>query len=144
VNPNLLILSYPTYGPSGDYNPAATYQFLTRGYRPPRQARSVGSDIVHNKNGVFKYVYDNGPSTHQWEPFEVSLEEVYKGGPSATTQWNNLLDLWDHTGVLRMSTADGTYNVHWSNQPLEKRFISFPSQVGDKIEYSVVVQFEEA
>jgi hypothetical protein len=43
-----------------------------------------------------------------------------------------------------MQTPDGIYDVHWSNQTLEKRFATFPMSVGDKIEYSVVVQFEEA
>jgi hypothetical protein len=143
---NQIIVSYPTYGPSGNYIPAATYRFMTAGYKPPRQNRSISTDTVHNANGVHKYIYDNGPRDYSWDPFEVALEDVFGPmGGSATQQLANLKDIWNHVGPLSMQTPDGLYDVHWAaGQALEPKFVHFPNQVGDKIEYRVTVQFEEA
>jgi hypothetical protein len=146
MTPNLITLSYPTTGPSGYEAAAATYQFFTADYKPPTHKRSIGYDIVHNHNGVFKYVYDNGPNFKVWAPFRLIMDDKFEPilGASATTQWQNLEDLWDHTGSLVMAAPDGTYGVHWAVEDLEKEFARYPDAVGDKIEYRVTVQFEEA
>lgn len=146
MRPNLVILSYPTVGPSGAYVPSATYSFFSRDYKPPAHHRSIGKDIVHNQNGVFKYLYDNGPSYRSWEPFRLIIDDRF--APivgSATVQYQNLMDMWERTGPFEMEGPDGElYDVHWAVDKLEKDFISFPASVGDKIEYTITVQFEEA
>lgn len=150
--PNLsaILISYPTYGPSGSEVNAATYAFYTRGYNPPAAGRSVGEDLVHNRNGAFKYVYDNGPNFNHWDPFEIVMEDsqAFVNSPvgvTATQQYQNLLDLWNHLGQLQMGTPDGTYSVYWAmGNDLVRRWRTFPTKVGDKIEYSVQVQFTQA
>jgi hypothetical protein len=52
--------------------------------------------------------------------------------------------LWDYPGVLGMRTPEGTYAVHWSANAIEPAFRAFPTEVNNKIEWEVVVQFEEA
>ena len=144
---NLLILSHPTYnGPSGA-TAAATYQFFTKGYKPPADTRHVDSDIVHNQNGKFKYVYDNGPGFRRWPPFTVACEGgviADRLGISAESQYLNLRRLWNFKGVMGMEIAEEVYDIHWAQDPLEPAFISFPRQVGDQVEREVQVQFEEA
>lgn len=143
-----IILSYPTAGPSGYEIPAATAAFFSEGYTPPYTGRSIGSDIVHNKNGVFKYVYDNGPNFDRWEPFQLRMEDTFATavGGTATVQYQALLDMWNHVGQLQMSTPDGIYSVYWApGNDLARRYVGpYPKKVGDKIEYSVQVQFEQA
>lgn len=142
MTPNLVILSHATYGAT----PAATYGFMTRGYKPPAQDRSVSVDTVHNQNGKFKWVFDNGPGFSKWEPFEVLCETAFQNilGANAATQYARLLEMWNHPGTLGMKTPDGTYNVHWAENPIERAFRAFPVNVGDTMEWAVSVQFEEA
>lgn len=145
MTPNLVTLSHATYvGPSGA-TAAATYSFVTKGYQPPSQDRDIDFDIVHNQNGLFKYVYDNGPGFKKWAPFSVACENVFASivGATAGLQFNRLREMWDHPGVLGMNAPDGIYTVHWAQQALEQNFRIFPHQTNDIIEYEVVVQFEE-
>jgi len=141
-----IFLSYPTFGPSGDYTAGATYIFFSGDYTPPAEGRSLGKDVVHNRNGVYKYLYDNGPNFNEWSPFRLTLDDAVRGfAGTATQQWQNLQDLWTHIGQLKLGAPEGSYAVHWAEgMSLSKRFLAFPAMVGDKIEYSVDVQFEEA
>lgn len=146
MNPNTIILSHPTYvGPSGA-TAAATQRFFTKEYRPPAQDRSLDFDIVHNQNGKFKYVYDNGPGFKRWSTFRVSCQDAFQQFLSlnASQQFAQLLKFWNHPGVLGLSTPDGTYSVHWAQDPQEQNFIIFPKESGDDIEMDVAVTFEEA
>ena len=147
-NYQAIILSYPTAGPPGSEVAAATAVFFTEGYTPPYTGRSVGSDIVHNRNGAFKYVYDNGPNFDRWNPFQIRMEDAFASalGGNATAQYQNLLTMWNHLGQLQMWTPDGLYSVYWApGNDLQRRYVgTFPGRVGDKIEYSVQVQFEQA
>lgn len=146
MNPNLLILSHPTYvGPSGA-TAAATYPFMTKGYKPPAEARHVDMDVVHNQNGKFKYVYDNGPGFRRWSPFAIQCEDRFQAlvGANAQNQYARLRQLWNYKGVLKMQIADEIYAVHWPQENVESAFIIFPREVGDNIEREVTVQFEEA
>lgn len=145
MNPNIIYLSHATYlGPSGA-TAAATYGFMTSDYKPPSQDRHVEYDVVHNQNGKFKYLYDNGPGWRKWAPFAIRCEDTFQPllGVGATAQYARLIELWNHPGILGMQTPDGTYSVHWAANELDKNFRVFPAQVTDKIEYEVVVQFEE-
>lgn len=147
MNPNLLTLSHATYvGPFGA-TAAATYSFFTKDYKPPSQERHIDKDVVHNQNGRFKYLYDNGPGFKEWSPFSVACETKFgpelSGNPSAATQYTRLQEMWTHPGVLGMLAPDGTYTVAWSSN-IDQAFRVFPHNVGDIIEYEVVVQFEEA
>lgn len=150
ANTQVIQISYPTYGPSGFEVAAATYSFFTRGYNPPSTGRSIGSDLVHNRNGAFQYVYDNGPNFNKWEPFEIIMEDprAFTNSPvgvSATQQYQNLLDLWEHVGQLQLRGPDGTYTVYWApGNDLVRRWRNYPINVGDKIEYAVTVQFLQA
>lgn len=146
MNPNLIILSHPTYlGPSGA-TAAGTYKFYTKDYKPPAQDRSLDYDIVHNQNGKFKWVYDNGPGFRRWPPFEVTCQDQWQDilGFNAAQQFANLLKLWNYPGTLLMSAPDGVYSVHWSADPQEQNFIRYPREVGDQIEMDVGIQLEEA
>jgi hypothetical protein len=138
---NKVILSVPTSGAGA--TPAATYAFFTRGYKPPRQARSIGFDYVHNQNGLHKYVYDNGPNINTWDPFQIVCGDQFKDLGSASVQFGNLLFLWNYIGPISMQAPEGAYTVAWADAPLEKQFAQFPSAVGDKIEFGVTVTFEE-
>jgi hypothetical protein len=144
---NLLTLSHPTYvGPSGA-TAAATYQFFTKGYKPPADTSHLDSDTVHNQNGKFKYVYDNGPGFRRWPSFTVICQDGPPAtmlGVSALNQYLNLRRLWNYKGVLGMEIAEEIYSVHWASETLEPAFKYFPRQVGDTIEREVQVQFEEA
>lgn len=145
-DPNLLILSHATYAGSSGATAAATYSFMTGEFKPPAQARYIDHDIIKNQNGKFKYIYDNGPGFKAWSPFSVMCEDTFTqlGLGSATVQYSRLREMWDHPGLLGMQTPDrSVYSVHWSDSSLEQNFRVFPKRVQDKIEYEVVVQFEE-
>lgn len=144
--PNLLWFSYPTYGASGAETPAATYGFYSRDYQPPRRTRAVTSDTVINHNGVFKYVFDNGPSGLKWKPFTLVLDDRFDPwvGGMATQQLANLDELWNHKGLKGFSGPEGSYEITWGDQDFDPKFMDFPDQVGDKIELVVVVAIEEA
>lgn len=145
MNPNMIILSHATYvGPSGA-TAAATYSFMTSDYKPPSQERHIDSDTVHNQNGKFKYIYDNGPGFHKFSPFGINCENKFSiiTGFNAALQYAHLRELWVHPGILKMQTPDGTFNVNWS-ESLDRSFRVFPNNVGDTIEYVVAVQFDEA
>lgn len=146
MNPNLLTLSHATYvGPSGA-TAAATYQFITAGYRPPVAPRSADSDVVHNQNGKFKYVYDNGPGFRRWGTFEIRCEEKFTAllGANAAAQYAHILEMWEYRGVLGMEIAGETFTVHWPPEDQENNFRIFPREAGDTIERVISVQFEEA
>lgn len=142
MTPNLITISHPVYGAT----PAATYSFFTSEYKPPAQARSLEMDIVHNQNGKFKYIYDNGPGFRSWAPFTVRCEESFSKHLNATAgkQYERITEMWNYPGVLGLKTPDGVYSVHWAANTIEQAFRAFPVQVGDKLEWEVVVQFEEA
>lgn len=145
ANPYLLTLSHATYlGPSGA-TAAATYQFMTRGYKPPAETRHVDSDVVHNQNGRFKYLYDNGPGFRRWAPFAILCEDAFESylGLNAEQQYNRLREMWNHKGLLGLEAADEIYSVHWAQDAIEPVFRQYPKQVGDNIEREVTVQFEE-
>lgn len=146
MDPNVLILSHPTYvGPSGA-TAAATYRFFTKGYHPPSEERYIESDVVKNQNGKFKYVYDNGPGFRRWSPFSIVCEDKFASevsGATAGLQYEHLRTIWGFPGVFGMQAPEGTYLVHWSDNGLEHNFRVFPHTVNDRIEYEVVVQFEE-
>lgn len=137
-----ITLSVPTSGAGA--TAAATYQFASRGYKPPRQGRSIGFDDVHNQNGLFRYVYDNGPNTRTWEPFDIVCTDEFGGLGAATVQIARLEFLWRYRGAIGMQAPDGVYTVSWADAPLEKQFESFPHAAGDKIKMRAVVNFEEA
>ncbi len=143
MNPNLIILSHPAVGPYA----AATYKFFTKEYKPPASPRDMDSDVIHNANGKFKYVYDNGPGFRKWEPFTVRCEEIWQKflGKTASEQLAQLMALWEYPANLVLGAPEGTYNVHWAvDTDLEQAFIIFPREVGQAPEYDVMVQFEEA
>lgn len=137
---NLIYLSHATYGATA----AATYAFVTSEYQPPVQERYYDTDVVKNQNGMFKWLYDNGPGFNKWQPFKVRCENAWSAqlGATAGAQYNRLKEMWDHPGVLGMRTPDGTYTVHWAGDQ-ERAFRRFPKIVNEQIEYTVVVQFEE-
>lgn len=145
MNPNLLVLSHATYvGPSGA-TAAATHAFFTKDYKPPAEQRYVEVDEVKNQNGMFKYVYDNGPGFREWSPFSILCEQAFTELGSAQTQYDNLRKFWNHPGLLGMKAPEGTYTVHWAQSSIEKNFRVFPVAAGaTTIEYEVIVQFEEA
>jgi hypothetical protein len=126
--------------------PSATYSFMSRGYAPPERKRAIGWDDVQNANGHFRYVYDNGPSGKSWKTFELVTNDNFTNllGASATQQFLNILNLWDYTGPMGMSAPDGIHEVHWGQASLLPKFETMPGSAGDKIDYSVAVQFEEA
>lgn len=145
MNPNQIVLSVPTSGSGA--TPGATFSFSTSGYKPPRQGRSLGTDIVHNQNGAFKYVYDNGPNFWAWDPFEAVLTDQFSGvsGGGATQQYANLRFLWNYVGVMGIRTPDGAYNVVWAaGADFQQSFQQFPNSVGDKMEFRVTLNIEEA
>jgi hypothetical protein len=139
VNPNLLTFSTATVGDV----PAATYSFASSGYQTPRQGRSIGMDVVHNQNGIFKYVYDQGPGIYSWDPFELVFDDDLTDLGSATVQWENFLNIWNHQGGMGFRAPESTYQVHFSSQELQRRFQRFPASVGDKMEFRVTIQLEE-
>jgi hypothetical protein len=144
---NKLTLSHATYlGPSGA-TAAATYQFMTKGYKPPAETRHIDSDIVHNQNGRFKYVYDNGGGFRRWNTFQVSCQQAFQAilGANAQQQYDRLREMWVHKGVLGMTILGDTYSVHWAQDPMEPAFVpQFPVEVGGIVERDISVQFEEA
>jgi len=146
MNPTgLIILSRPTYVGASGATAAATYSFFTKNYQPPAQERDISYDIVHNQNGKFKYVYDNGPGFKRWPPFMITCQDAFFSilGANAQTQYQHLLEMWEYKGVLGMLAPDGVHNIHWAAEPREDNFIKFPRQEGDQIEMDVGVQFEE-
>lgn len=142
MNPNLIVLSHPVYGAT----PAATYAFFTKDYKPPTQDRSLDYDVVINQNGKFKYVYDNGPGFKKWQPFSIACEQAFASvvGATAGGQYARIIELWNYPGIIGLKAPEGTYSVHWSDNPLESAFRVFPTKTTDKPEWEVVVQFEEA
>lgn len=138
-----IVFSVPESG--GGATPAATLAFFTVGYRPPRQDRSSSRDTVHNQNGIFKYVYDNGPGPYAWDQFQIEVNDAFSGElGDANTQWANLLFLWNYQdGPMGMEAPDGVYSVGWADAPLERQFMGFPGAAGDKVTYRVVVNIEE-
>lgn len=143
---NLLTLSHATYVGASGATAAATYQFMTAGYKPPAEDRHVDSDVVHNQNGKFKYVYDNGPGFVRWASFSVLCETSFSDllGGNAETQYARLREMWAYRGLLGMEIAEEVYSVHWAKDPIEPAFVVFPRQVGQVVERRVQVQFEEA
>jgi hypothetical protein len=143
MTPNVVIFSYPGVGSI----PAATYSFLTAGYKPPKQGRSIASDMVHNQNGIFVYVYDSGPNIFTWDPFELVFgdSQTHKNilGIGATQQWQNFQDLWQHLGTKQLDAPEDLYDVHFAQQDMERRFTVFPKNVGDPIEFRVTIELEE-
>lgn len=139
-----IIISMATYVGASGATAAATYSFMTSDYKPPAQERHSDYDVVHNQNGKFKYLYDNGPGFKKWAPFNVHCEEAFVSvlGASAAVQFARLTALWEHPGLLGMKTPDGVYNVHWADN-LERSFRIFPKKTADSREYVVTVQFEE-
>ena len=144
MNPNLIILSHATYVGASGATAAATYAFFTSDYKPPAQERYIDHDVVKNQNGKFKYIYDNGPGWKKWSPFNVHCEQAFASvvGATAGGQLARIRQLWEHPGLLGMTTPDGTYTVHWSDE-MEREFRIFPKQNGDITEHVVTVQFEE-
>lgn len=142
MNVQPIIISVPTYTPT----PAATYAFMTSEYASPQTERAIETDVVVNQNGTHKWIYDNGPGPKRWSPFSIRCEDVFRTylGLSATQQYSNLLHVWAHPGLLGLRTPDGTYTVHWAQTSLEPKLLRYPTQPNDPVEYSVVVQFEEA
>jgi hypothetical protein len=108
--------------------------------------RSIDWDDVHNKNGHFRYLYDNGPGPKTWKPFEIVTNDVFTNllGASATQQWANLQALCEHVGAMGFAAPDGTHQVHWGQSEFEPHFEAMPRAVGDKIDYAVAIQLEEA
>jgi hypothetical protein len=146
MNPTaLIVLSHATYtGPSGS-TAAATYSFLTDGYQPPAEPRHIQYDVVHNQNGKFKWIYDNGPGFKRWPSFMIRCRDAFDGlvEVNAAVQLQRLKEMWNHKGLLIMQAPEGIYNVHWAPDPVEQSFIIFPSEVVDPVEIDVQVQFEE-
>lgn len=142
--PTPLYFSVPTSG--GGATAAATIGFFTIGYQPPRQTRSSSRDIVHNQNGVFKYVYDNGPGVFEWNQFEIEINDKFSAQlGTATTQYNNLQFLWNYLGgPIGMAAPEGVYSVGFTGAPLERQFKVYPSAAGDKAaEARYVINIEE-
>jgi hypothetical protein len=147
MQPRLLILSKATWINSASVaTAAATYAFMTSGYRPARQERIIDTDTVRNQNGLHKYIYDGGPGYRQWDPFKIVCDNAFERilGANASVQYANLLSLWNHPGLLGMSAHDGVYNVAWAQQPLEVEWRQFPQATGATVSPVVTVQFEEA
>lgn len=146
MNPTgLIVLSRPTYVGASGATAAATYTFFSKGYKPPAQERDVSYDIVHNQNGRFKWLYDNGPGFKRWPQFMITCQDKFESilGANAQVQYQHLLEMWEFKGVLGMSAPDGVFNIHWGTDAREDNFIIFPRLAGDQIEMDVVVQFEE-
>jgi hypothetical protein len=146
MNPNTIVISHATYVGASGATAAATYAFFTREYKPPTQERSLEADVVHNQNGKFKYVYDNGPGFKAWQPFTITCGDAFKDflGATAGLQYARLLQMWEYPGILGMRAPEGTYGIHWAAGGIEPAFRAFPTEVNNKIEWEVVVQFEEA
>ena len=141
--PNVINIITPTTAAS----PAATYSFVTSGYKPPRQPRAITTDEVHNQNGKFKYVYDSGPGFLEWDPFEILCDDKFAnvlGGMNGVQQKAQLDALWQFIGTFQLGDPEGVYNVYWTENPYEKRFQHFPAAVGDKIQYRFTIQVQEA
>lgn len=146
MNPQLIILSHATYlGPSGA-TAAATYQFVTRGYKPPAEPRHLDSDTVHNQNGKFKYVYDNGPGFRRWSTFQIVCAQAFANilNLNAEQQYAKLREMWNHKGILSMEIAEEVYTVHWAQETVEPAFVVFPKDATSIVERDVNIQFEEA
>lgn len=140
--PNIIILSVPTSGNGA--TAAATFAFFTSGYQPPRQARAVGWDDVHNQNGHFRYRYDNGPGALSWSPFQLVFNDNLKpAGPSATQMLSNFAFLNQYTGAMGLAAPEGVYTVAWGKSDIEHRFTEFPVGAGDKYEWRTVVNIVE-
>lgn len=145
--PNTIVLSRATYvGASGVgfATPAATYEFFTRDYGPPSQERHFDTDTVHNENGKFKYLYDNGPGFKKFAPFDIVCEQRLGTmlNLTAAQQLANLLTLWEHPGVLGMRAPEGTYTVHWA-ESMDQAFRIWPIVATAPKEIIVTVQFDE-
>lgn len=144
MNENRLIFTTPALGDT----PAATYVFFSSDYKPPRQGRSASSDIVHNQNGIFKYVYDSGPNIFTWDPFELVFSDRFAGaldGKSATQQWQDFQSLWQHLGTKSLEGPEGSYDVHFPAQNIEPRWGSgrFPANSTDSFDLRVTIELEE-
>ena len=143
---NHIVLSVPTSGNGA--TAAATYSFFTSGYRPPRQSRSISRDVVHNQNGVFTYVYDNGPGVHQWDTFEIRIQDAFTNEVgSATVQLQRLEFLWRYNeGPMGLRAPEGVYQVGWSDQPMEKYFFDYPADTGspDAFQFRIPIALEES
>lgn len=146
MNPQLIILSKPTYiSPTGVASAAATYSFITRGYKPPVQGRALQFDTVINQNGRFKWVYDNGPGFRKWSPFEIVCDDNFQGilGDNARIQYQHIIALWEYPGTLGIDTPEGVFTVHWTNTDLQLSHRAYPKATGATIDYVVTVEFEE-
>lgn len=138
-----LTFSVPTSGAGA--TPAATFSFFTIGYRPPRQHRISGQDVVSNQNGIFKYRYDNGPGPYEWNTFEIRISDTFRNElGSATQQQANLDFLWQYkSGPMGMADPERVYSVVWAPVPLEPVFEGFPVAAGDKIHKRYSISLEE-
>jgi len=138
-----LIFSVPTSAAGA--TPAATFAFFSVGYKPPRQNRDTAIDRVHNQNGVFNYVYDNGPGAYEWDQFQIEINDAFANGEpgSADTQWANLQFLWNFQGPIGFAAPEGVYSVGWAAAPLERQFARYPGSAGDKIVTRVVINLQE-
>jgi hypothetical protein len=147
LTPEMIVLSKATYVSAASVaTAAATYSFVTKGYKPGRQVRMIDSDVVKNQNGKFRYVYDNGPGFRSWQPFQIVCDDNFQSltAANAAEQFANLLSLWNHPGPLGMKGPDGTFSVIWAPQALEPGWRQFPGASGATVEYQVTVQFDEA
>ena len=137
----------PTAGVSGSASPGATMMFFSSGYKPPRLTRASNMDVIVNQNGIFKFVYDNGPGVAKWNQFDILIDEKwnYNGGAgAATVQISNLQSLWRHIGSKTLYAPEGNYTFHWADDDMEQDFI-YPKGVGDKNQYQgrVTISIEE-
>lgn len=146
MNPNLIILSHPTYVGASGATAAATYSFISRGYKPPAEDRMIDFDIVNNQNGRFKYIYDNGPGFRRWSQFLVVCDESFQDllGAAASVQLSNVREIWNYKGSFGMQAPEEVYSVHWAKDPLERSFIVFPVDPSGPIEQLVAITLEEA
>lgn len=137
-------MSVPTAGNGA--SAAATFLFVTRNYEPPHQGRAMAIDTIVNQNGVFQWIYDNGPGPWEWAPFDIICSDSFSNicGGGATQQYANALYLWQYIGRRGLQDPVGSYDVVWSpDQNLDRGFRRFPVNVGDPIELLLTVQLKE-
>jgi hypothetical protein len=119
---------------------------MTREYSAGKQSRYIEQDVVSNQNGVFKWIYDNGPGLREWAPFSVICDDSFASyvGGMATVQYGRLLEMWNYIGTLGMKGPDGAFKVAWASNSIEPKLRYFPQAPADPPVIDVVVQFEEA
>lgn len=143
---NTIVLSHATYLGVSGATAAATYEFFTGDYKPPSQERHFSADVVHNQNGKFKYIYDNGPGFKKFSPFNIHCEDTFQALLNATVavQFAHLIEMWNHPGVLGLKDPEGVvHTVHWAGD-MDKAFRIFPLKNATQVGKIVAVQFDEA